>query len=259
MPGRLEGRVAIVTGGADGIGRAISELFAREGASVCIADRNEELGGEAAAQIAGHGGRAEYIATDIADAASIAAMVAETCKRLGEPAVLVNNAGYITFTDDPVEASAQTWHDIFRVNLEGMWECCRAVLPYMRAANKGSIVNLGSVHSFQIVTGHFPYAVTKHGVIGLTRSLAVEYGRENIRVNALCPGMVETPTALRTWAATDDPEGIRAAVGAIHPLGRNASPGEMAYPALFLASDESSFMTGQSLIVDGGRSAFYSD
>jgi len=259
MPGRLEGRIAIVTGGADGIGRAISELFAREGAHVCIADRNEELGTKAVANISGDGGSVHFVPTDIADAASIKAMVAATCARFGEPNILINNAGYITFTDDPVEATPETWRDIFQVNLEGMWECSRAVLPFMRSAKKGSIVNLGSVHSFQIVTGHFPYAVTKHGVIGLTRSLAVEYGRDNVRVNALCPGMVETPTALRGWAATDDPEGIRKAVGETHPLGRNASPEEMAYPALFLASDESSFMTGQSLIVDGGRSAFYSD
>lgn len=259
MSARLEGQTAIVTGGADGIGRAISLLFAREGARLCIADRNEQLGAEVVEAIRTEGGTAQFVHTDIARPETIHAMVQQCCDQLGEPNILINNAGYITFTDDPVDLTPDTWRDIFRVNLDGMWECSRAVLPFMRKARKGSIVNLGSVHSFQIVTGHFPYAVTKHGVIGLTRSLAVEYGPENIRVNALCPGMVETPTALRAFAEGGDFEGVRKAVGDIHPLRRNASPEEMAYPALFLASDESSFMTGQSLIVDGGRSAFYSD
>lgn len=259
MAGRLEDKVAIVTGGADGIGRAISILYAQEGAKVCIADINDELAGQVVAEIASFGGKAMFAHTDISDPASIAAMVNQTVETLGEPQVLVNNAGFITFTDDPATLDRATWKKIFSVNLEGMWECSRAVLPFMRKAGEGVIVNLGSVHSFQIVGGHFPYAITKHGVIGLTRSLAVEYGPENIRVNALCPGMVETPTAMATWAAMDDPEGVRKAVGDLHPLRRNASCEEMAYPALFLATHESSFMTGQSLIVDGGRSAFYSD
>lgn len=259
MAGRLDGQVAIVTGGADGIGRAISRLFASEGAKVCVADVNEDLGRNTCAAIAEAGGQALFVKTDIADSASIVAMVDETVRTLGAPQVLVNNAGYITFTDDPIDATPETWRGIFAVNLEGMWECSRAVLPFMRKAKRGSIVNLGSVHSFQIVSGHFPYAVTKHGVIGLTRSLAVEYGPENIRVNALCPGMVETQTALRGWAAMENGEEVRRLVGDIHPLKRNATPEEMAYPALFLACDESSFMTGQSLIVDGGRSAYYSD
>ena len=259
MGGRLDGRVAIVTGGADGIGRAISVLFAAEGAKVCIADVNAELGRQAVAEINGNGGRAVYAQTDISDPENIAAMVELTCSQLGEPGVLVNNAGFIAFTDDPVNATRETWRKIFAVNLEAMWECSRAVLPFMRKAGAGSIINLGSVHSFQIVTGHFPYAVTKHGVIGLTRSLAVEYGPENIRVNALCPGMVETTTALNTWAAMENGEEVRKTVGDIHPLKRNASPEEMAYPALFLACDESSFMTGHSMVVDGGRSALYSE
>ncbi|MCK0129285.1 glucose 1-dehydrogenase [Erythrobacter sp. F6033] len=259
MRGRLDSQVAIVTGGADGIGRAIAELFAREGAKVCIADVNRELGEEVKAGICDKSGDAIFVETDIAEPASIAQMVEQTVENLGEPSVLVNNAGFIAFTDDPAEATPELWHKIFAVNLEGMWECSRAVLPFMRKAGRGSIVNLGSVHSFQIVTGHFPYAVTKHGVIGLTRSLAVEYGPENIRVNALCPGMVETPTALRGWEELDDPAGVRKWVGDLHPLKRSASCEEMAYPALFLACEESSFMTGQSLVVDGGRSAFYSD
>lgn len=259
MDRRLEGRVAIVTGGADGIGRAITQLFAKQGAKVCLVDLNEQLGYETEALVKRDGGTAIFAHIDIADTAQITAMVDRCVEELGEPDVLVNNCGFITFTDDPADTTPETWKRIFDVNLEGMWECSRAVLPFMRARKKGSIINLGSVHSFQIVTGHFPYAVTKHGVIGLTRSLAVEYGPENVRVNALCPGMVETPTAFRQWSELDDPEGVRKAVGDIHPLRRNASCEEMAWPALFLASDESSFMTGQSLIVDGGRSAFYSD
>ncbi|APG62039.1 3-oxoacyl-ACP reductase [Sphingorhabdus lutea] len=259
MPANLDGHIAIVTGGADGIGRAIVELFCEQGARVCIADVNAELAIALADEICAKGQNAFFAQTNIADKDSVNNMVDAVVNKYGPPSILINNAGIIVVTKDPLENSEETWKRIFAINLEGMWNCARAVIPYMKKAKSGSIVNLGSVHSFQIVPGHFPYAITKHAVIGLTRSLAVEYGADNIRVNTLCPGMVETPTALKIWSEMDDPEAVRKAVGDIHPLKRNASPKEMAYPALFLASDESSFMTGQSLIVDGGRSALYSE
>ena len=259
MPASLDGQVAIVTGGADGIGRAIVELFCKQGARVCIADVNEGLAEQLVSELKEEGQQAFFAKTDVTDQASVDAMIADTVSQFGEPNILINNAGIIVVTEDPLKVKDETWKRIFEINVEGMWKCSRAVLPYMKKARSGSIVNLGSVHSFQIVTGHHPYAVTKHAVIGLTRSLAVEYGPLNIRVNALCPGMVETPTAFKVWSELEDPEGTRKAVGDLHPLKRNASPEEMAYPALFLASDESSFMTGQALVVDGGRSAFYSE
>lgn len=259
MSGRLENEVAIVTGGADGIGRAIVEMFVREGAKVCIADRNADLGKPLAAELTDAGYNVTFEKTDVGVNTDVKAMVAATAAKLGAPTILINNAGWIAFTPDPVDATDETWDAIFKCNVEGMWKCARAVLPFMRAAKKGSIVNLGSVHSHQIVKGHFPYAVTKHAVIGLTKNLAVEYGPEKIRVNALCPGMVVTPTALREWTEAGDAAGIEKAVADLHPLKMNGTPKDMAYAALFLAGDESRFMTGQSLIIDGGRSALYHD
>lgn len=259
MTQRLAGKVAIVTGAADGIGRTIAELFCRQGAKVCIADINAELGERAQQALTEAGADAFFCPVDIADSEAVQGMVEAVNDRFGAPQILVNNAALIQTSSDPMALTEAQWKRNFAVNVDGMWNCSRAVLPYMKAARSGSIINVGSVHSFKIVPGYFPYAVTKHAVVGLTRNLAVEYGNFNIRVNALCPGMVETPMAFKAWEATDDPAAARAAIANVHPLKRNASTLEIAYPALFLASDESSFMTGQSLIVDGGRSALYHD
>lgn len=259
MSARLQGKVAIVTGAADGIGNAIARLFAAEGAKVCVADVDVTRGLALVEELQSAGQRAIFAQTDIAGVASVAAMVEATCTQLGDPNILVNNAALIQTGKDALQVSDDQWKRNFAVNVDGMWNCCKAVLPMMKAQGEGSIINVGSVHSFKIVPQYFPYAVTKHAVIGLTRNLAVEYGQDNIRVNALCPGMVETPNAFKSWEQTEDPAAARAAIGAVHPLRRNASTEEIAYPALFLASRESSFMTGQSLIVDGGRSVLYHD
>jgi NAD(P)-dependent dehydrogenase (short-subunit alcohol dehydrogenase family) len=257
MSTRLKDQIAIVTGGADGIGRAIVELFCNEGANVCIADVNEKLGKHLAQQLTEQGFKVIFVKTDVASIDSVKTMVEQTVKQLGKPTILINNAGIIyqnkTFLDTPTEQ----WDKSFAVNLDGMWHCCKQVIPYMKDAGFGTIVNIGSVHSFKIVPNHFPYAVTKHAIIGLTKNLAVELGENNIRVNALCPGMVETPAAFKWFAESEDPVAARKNLGDIHPLRRNASCEEIAYPALFLASNESSFMTGQSLIIDGGRSVVY--
>lgn len=259
MSKRLENEVAIVTGGADGIGRAIVEMFCEQGAKVCIADLNAMLGQPLADSLKAQGYDVIFAKTDVGDRAMVEAMVNSTRSALGSPSILVNNAGWIPITDEPLDADESLWKRLFQCNVEGMWNCARAVIPEMKTSGKGSIVNLGSVHSFQIVKGHFPYAVTKHAIIGLTRNLAVEYAKHKIRVNTLCPGMVETPTALKGWSEMENPEAIRAAVAALHPLNMNAEPKDMAYAAVFLASQESRFMTGQSLIIDGGRSALYHD
>ncbi|MCX2780475.1 SDR family oxidoreductase [Microbulbifer thermotolerans] len=259
MSARLKNQIAIITGAADGIGRAIAERYLAEGAKVCIADINADLGQEAADRLNREGPGATFVHTDVADPEAVQAMVAETCRRLGNPSILVNNAALIEVGKDALSVSDDAWRRNFAVNLDGYWHCCRTVLPLMKEAGGGSIINIGSVHAFQIVPQYFPYAVTKHAIIGLTRNLAVEYGPFNIRVNALCPGMVETPNAFKAWEATGDPDAARAAIATIHPLRRNASMEEIAYPAVFLASHESSFMTGQSLIVDGGRSVVYHD
>ncbi len=259
MSSRLKDEIAIVTGGADGIGRAIVEMFCAQGAKVCIADINEDLGQELARDLTAKGFDTFFSNVDVGNISQVNAMVEATNTRFGAPSILINNAGWIPMTAEPLDAEDDMWQRLFRCNLDGMWNCARAVIPQMKVANKGSIVNLGSVHSHQIVKGHFPYAVTKHAVVGLTRSLAVEYAKNKIRVNTLCPGMVETPTALKGWSETEDPEGLRQAVANLHPLQMNAVPKDMAYAAVFLASQEARFMTGQSLIIDGGRSILYHD
>ncbi|MBU2924842.1 glucose 1-dehydrogenase [Colwellia sp. 1_MG-2023] len=257
MNPRLNKKVVIVTGAADGIGQAIAELFCQEGALVCVADVNEALGVKVAAELVAKGGKAIFVKTDVANIESVQNMVKITVETLGKPNILINNAGIIYQNNSPLNTTQAQWDKSFNVNLDGMWHCCKEVLPFMQAAGEGSIVNIGSVHSFKIVPNHFPYAVTKHAIIGLTKNLAVEFGEHNIRVNALCPGMVETPAAFRWFEESGDPVAARKALGDIHPLRRNAACKEIAYPALFLASDESSFMTGQSMIVDGGRSVVY--
>jgi NAD(P)-dependent dehydrogenase (short-subunit alcohol dehydrogenase family) len=257
MNPRLNKKVAIVTGASEGIGQAIAELFCQEGALVCVADINEALGNKVVDSLVENGGKAIFVRTDVADIDSVKNMVNETVKLLGEPNILINNAGIIYQNESPLNTTQEQWDKSFNVNLDGMWHCSKEVLPYMQKAGKGTIVNIGSVHSFKIVPNHFPYAVTKHAIIGLTKNLAVEFGEFNIRVNALCPGMVETPAAFKWFAESEDPVAARKELGDIHPLRRNASCEEIAYPALFLAGDESSFMTGQSMIVDGGRSVVY--
>ena len=257
MSTRLKDQIAIVTGAADGIGRSIAELFCQEGASVCVADVNEILGEAVVKGLTEQGLNAIFVKTDVSSIDSVANMVEQTVNQLGKPTVLINNAGIIYENKTFLETPTEQWDKSFAVNLDGMWHCCKHVIPYMKEAGFGTIVNIGSVHSFKIVPNHFPYAVTKHAIIGLTKNLAVELGENNIRVNALCPGMVETPAAFKWFAESEDPAAARKNLGDIHPLRRNASCDEIAYPALFIASKESSFMTGQSLIVDGGRSVVY--
>lgn len=257
MTYRLKEQVAIVTGGADGIGQSIVELFCKQGAQVCIADINEELGIAFQKQLTEDGYNAIFVKTDVSNIESVNAMVTETNETFGAPTILINNAGIIYQTKDLLDVTKDQWDKSMSVNVEGMWNCAKAVLPFMKKSHSGSIVNLGSVHSFNIVPEHFPYAVTKHAIIGLTKTLAVEFGEYNIRVNTLCPGMTETPAAFKWFESSGDAEAARKEMGDIHPLKRNASCEEIAYPALFLASNESSFMTGQSLVIDGGRSVVY--
>ncbi len=259
MSDRLKDKVAIVTGAADGIGQAIARLFAAEGAKVCIADINKEQGEAFAEALRRDGLKVFFQRTDVSDAHQVAQMLDTTISTFGPPEILINNAGIIPMTPEPIDVAQETYDRVFQVNLTGMWNCSRAVMGPMKKARRGAIVNIASVHAFKIVRGHFPYAVTKHAVIGLTRNLAVEYGQYGIRVNALCPGMVETPNAFKAWDQTLNPETARQAIANLHPLGRNGTTEEIAHPALFLASDGASFISGQTLIADGGRSVVYHD
>ena len=250
MSGRLEGKVAIVTGGGQGIGAAISSRFAAEGASVVIAQRTQATGQAHADRIVAEGGHAICIPTDVVDIASIESLVAGTVEQLGPPDILVNNAGIAVFVD-PLEATPADWQRCFSVDLEAAWWVSQAVLPHMLDRG-GAIINIASSHSFQIIPGCFPYPVAKHGLIGLTRALAAEYSSRGVRINAICPAYIETAGVRDYFETFPDPAAERARVGGLHPVGRIGDPGEVAGPAVFLASDDASFICGEALMVDGG-------
>jgi NAD(P)-dependent dehydrogenase (short-subunit alcohol dehydrogenase family) len=248
---RLAGKVAIVTGGGQGIGAAISRRFVEQGARVVIAQRTAEVGEAHARRLRGEGGEAVFVRTDVARAVEVEALVSSTVDLFGPPTVLVNNAGIAIFAD-PLTLTDDQWRRCFEVDLDAAWTCTRAVLPHMLAAGSGSIVNIASNHSFQIIPGCFPYPVAKHALIGLTRALAVEYAARGVRVNAICPAYIETQANVDYFGTFPDPDAERARVGGLHPVGRIGTPDEVAMPAVFLASDESTFITGEALMVDGG-------
>jgi NAD(P)-dependent dehydrogenase (short-subunit alcohol dehydrogenase family)/glyoxylase-like metal-dependent hydrolase (beta-lactamase superfamily II) len=253
---RLEGRVTIVTGAGRGIGAAIAGRCAEEGARVVVAELNPASGEARAEQLRQAGHEAVAIQTDVGDTASVEHMVAAVVAQFGPPEVLINNAGINVF-HEPLNMPPEEWERCMRVDLIGVWNCCRAVLPHLLARGRGSIVNIASVHSFQIIPHCFPYPVAKHGLVGLTRALAIEYAARGIRVNAICPGYIETELAVEYWNGFPDPEAERQRAYQIHPPGRIGTPDEVAWPAVFLASDEAGFINGASLMVDGGRSVQY--
>jgi NAD(P)-dependent dehydrogenase (short-subunit alcohol dehydrogenase family) len=250
---RLKDKVAVVTGGGAGIGRATCELFAEEGAAVVVAERDETTGRDAAEQIARHGGRALFVPTDVADEASIRRMVAETVRGFGKIDVLVNNAA--VFVLRGIEATPEEWRQILDVNVMGPALVTKHVVPEMRKAGGGAIVNLSSISSFIAQPNFWTYNATKAAVASLTRCMALDLAPDNIRVNAVAPGVVWTQIVQRLTreagmdraAADRDPSW-----GGAHMIKRIAEPREIAYAILFLASDEASFVTAENLMVDGG-------
>ena len=250
---RLSGKIAIVTGAGQGIGEAIARAFAREGASVVVAERNAETGARVAEQI---GGR--FIRTDVTAQADIDALMAQVERDPGPPDILVNNAGGNVF-HRPHEMPRSEWARCMALDLEACWAMSEAVLPAMRKAGRGAIINIASCHSFQIIPHTFPYPVAKHGLVGLTRALGVEYAAEGIRVNAIAPGYIETQIARDYWAGFDDPAAERAKAERLHPPQRIGTPEEVAMTAVFLASDEAPFINAETIVIDGGRSALYHD
>ncbi len=251
---RLKGKVAIVTGAGRGIGAAIASRFAAEGASVMIAELDESLGRDTAAAISA-ATKAQVIAApcDVADPASVQAMVAVTKARLGAADVLVNNAGIAVFRE-PLEMTAEDWRRCMSVDLEGAWNCARAVLPDMIARRDGAIVNIISNHAFTVIRRTFPYPVAKHALLGLTRALGLEYADRGISVNAISPGYTDTQIAQDDFNRHPDPARARAEVEARQPPGRLCRPEEVAAVAALLASDEARFMIGENIVIDGGVS-----
>lgn len=251
--GRLAGKVALITGAANGLGRVAAELFAAEGAQVVIGDVIDASAAVDAIRAAG--GTAMSVPLDVSDDASVAAAVAHTVDTFGGLHVLYNNAGISPADDDgPVNTSDATWDAVLDINVTGVARCCRHGIPAMLDSGGGSIINVASfVAHVGAATPQIAYTSSKGAVLAMTREIATIYARQGIRVNALCPGPVLTP--LLAKFLSDDAKRQRRLVHI--PMGRFGEPIEIAKAALFLASDDSSFMTGQSLLIDGGITAAY--
>jgi NAD(P)-dependent dehydrogenase (short-subunit alcohol dehydrogenase family) len=252
---RLEGKVALITGAGSGIGREAALLFAREGASVVVAEVADDAGRKTAADIEKAGGRAHFVHADVSRGDDVRAMVEEAEKTYGRLNVLFNNAGVFPDADGSVlDTDEDTWDFVLRVNLKGIFLGCKYGIPALLRAGGGSIVNTASfVALMGAATPQIAYTASKGGVLALTREVAIEFARKGIRVNALCPGPVDTPLLQELFR---DPE--RRARRLVHiPMGRLARADEVAKAALFLASDESSYINGAAFTVDGGITAAY--
>ncbi|HEY1989398.1 MAG TPA: glucose 1-dehydrogenase [Acidimicrobiales bacterium] len=252
---RLDGKVAVITGAGSGIGRVAAMLFAAEGAKVVVADVVADQAGSVVDEIVASGGSALAVTVDVSDEAQVEAMVAAAVNGFGGLQVLFNNAGIFPDADGGVlDTPPETWQRVMEVNLKGVWLGCRASVPAMLASGGGSIINVASfVALMGAATAQIAYTASKGGVLAMTRELAVEYARQGIRANSLCPGPIETPLLAELLA---DPE--RRQRRLVHiPIGRFGRPEEIAKAALFLASDDASFITGSALVVDGGITAAY--
>jgi NAD(P)-dependent dehydrogenase (short-subunit alcohol dehydrogenase family) len=247
VTGRLRDKVAIVTGSARGIGAAVAMLFASEGAQVVGLDLQP-----AANDVDG----VLNLTGDVTRPEQVAAAVATTLARFGRIDVLVNNAGVNVFSA-PLELADSDWDRCLEVDLKAAWIVSKAVLPSMLARESGNIVNIASVHSHRITPGSFPYPVAKHGLIGLTRALAIEYAARGIRVNSISPGFILTPQAEQWLAAQPDPGKERRRQEELLPCKRLGTPEEVAYTTLFLASDEARFINAADILIDGGRTQLY--
>lgn len=249
----LEGKVIIVTGATDGIGKATAILFAKEGAKVVMAAR-----GEAKGKVALEGvkkvGEAIFCKADVSKSTEVKNMIGEAIQRYGRIDVLVNNAG-VSPIGNVVDTSEEDWDYAININLKGVFLCCKYVIPQMLKTGGGIIINVGSINSFMAMENEAAYDASKGGVLLLTKAIALDFAKRNIRANCICPGCIETPMLQAVFKAAPDPKKAREIMAAKHPIGRLGIPEEIAKVALFLATDSSSFITGAAIPADGGMLA----
>ena len=246
----LGGRVAVVTGGNGGIGLGMAEGLARAGAAVMVAGRNEAKNAAAKAALSALGGKVASFAVDITDRKSCQAMADAAVKELGGLDILVNNAG-TNIRHAPEEYTLEEWHTVLETNLSGIFYCCQAAYPAMKRAGRGKVINIGSMMSIFGASFATPYAASKGGVVQLTRALATAWAKDNIQVNAVLPGWIDTELTRR---ARKEVQGLHERVLARTPAGRWGEPGDLSGIAAFLASSASDFITGTAIPVDGGYS-----
>jgi 2-keto-3-deoxy-L-fuconate dehydrogenase len=249
-PFRLDGKTALVTGAGSGIGKAIAELFAAQGASVVVVDRDKEAGRATVDALQAASARAELAVVDVSDEGAVLALE----RRLPPVDVLVANAG-IGHVGDLSNTTATDLDRLYAVNVRGVFNCCKAFAPGMIERRRGSVINMASVGGIVAVRQRLAYTTTKFAVVGLTKSLALDHSHTGVRFNCICPGRVETPFAMQRIAESPHPEETYRDMAATQLVGRMAKPDEIAAAALYLAADESAMVTGSSLMIDGGWSA----
>ena len=248
-------KTVLITGSGSGIGRATAEILAREGAAVAVTDVDDEAGEGVAEEIRAAGGRARYWHLDVADEGEVGRVVAEVADEFGGLDVLVNNAG-ISGADKPThELTAEEWNQVQNVNVNGVFFCTKHCIPHLKEAGGGSIVNLSSIYGLVSAADVPPYHASKGAVRLMTKTDALHYAGDGIRVNSVHPGFIWTPMVEGFIQDQDDPDQAREGLVGLHPIGRLGKPEEIAAAVLFLASDESSFMTGSEVVVDGGYTA----
>jgi NAD(P)-dependent dehydrogenase (short-subunit alcohol dehydrogenase family) len=254
MGNRLQGKVAVITGAAAGIGRAAAVLFAEEGARVAVADLDETGGNHTVERIRIGGGEAFFVSTNVTDPQQVEDLMQAVRSTYGRIDVLYNNAA-VNFFGKITATPVEEWDRVMAVNVRSVYLCCKAVIPIMQAQGGGVIVNTASAAALVGLRNLAVYTASKGAVLQLTKNLALDYAADHIRVNALCPGVTATEMTLKMIANSPDPAAAKARYDSGRPLGRMGEPVEIARAALYLASDESSFMTGAHLVVDGGYTA----
>ena len=251
---RLDGKSCIVTGAGSGIGAAIADLLAKAGGTIFVADIGKPAADETVKRIIAAGDKAEAVVVDVASETSCRALVDHVIAKTGKVDVLVNNAG-IGHVGTILTTAPEDMQRMWSINLMGAYFLSKLVLPGMIKAGKGSIINLGSIAGVTVMEDRLAYVVTKHAIVGLTRAMAMDHGTTGVRINAICPGRVQTPFVEARMKEYPDPVKFEKQLSAPHAMKRMAQPAEIASMALYLAADESSFVTGATMLVDGGYTA----